>query len=189
MTRRLSSLGHRSQRLRRLSCLRDQLQGMEHFRFRRAVVRRESLRRRSDRHVLQPRADVRGRAISQYRNGAFPEILPALRGSAVRAGVSDRRFLQAQAGRHRAGGLRQMHRLQILLLGLSLRRARNRRKAEGDEEMHLVRGSHLRHDAAGNRPQTFLRQGLPDQRAPVRRYPRSRIGGVEGDTRKCRLCI
>ena len=36
----------------------------------------------------------------------------------MRAGVPDRRVVQAQGGRHRAGGLRQVHRLQILLLGL-----------------------------------------------------------------------
>jgi sulfite dehydrogenase (quinone) subunit SoeB len=48
------------------------------------------------------------------------------------------------ARRHRAGGLRQVHRLQVLLLGLPLRRARARRAPEGDEEVHAVRGPHLR---------------------------------------------
>ncbi len=141
---------NRPQRLRRLPCLRDQLQGVEHFWQRRAIVRRTSLRRRSDRHIFQSRADLRGRTVSPYRNRALPQVLPALRRPALRAGVSDRGLLQAQGGRHRAGGLRQVHRLQVLLLGLPIRRARSGREAEGDEEMHAMRGSHLR-QVAGRR--------------------------------------
>src|SRR3989338_11543184 len=74
---------HRPQCLRRLPCLRDQLQGMEHFRLRRAAVRREPLRLEPDRHVFQPRADLRHRTVSAQRDAAFPEILPALRRPAV----------------------------------------------------------------------------------------------------------
>ena len=43
--------------------------------------------------------------IPQHRDGPFPQILSALRRSALRAGLPDRRFLQTQAGWHRAGGL------------------------------------------------------------------------------------
>jgi ferredoxin len=49
-----------------------------------------------DRHVLQPRADLRGRRLSGHRDDPFPEELPALRRPAVRAGLPDRRELQAQ---------------------------------------------------------------------------------------------
>ena len=59
----------------------------------------------------------------------FPEVVPALRGPAVRAGVPDRRLLQARRGRHRARRLRQVHRLQVLRVGLPVRRARARRRA------------------------------------------------------------
>ena len=145
--------------------------------------RSQPLRRRPDRHLLQPRADLRGRRVSEYRDRALPQVLPALRGPALRAGVPDRRQLQAPGGRHRAGRLRQVHRLQVLRLGLPLRRARNRRAAKGDEEVHAVRRPHLRRDAAGSRAQARLRAGLPDQRAPLRRRARSRLGSVEGDPR------
>ncbi len=147
------------------------------------AVGRQSLRPRSDRNLLQPRADLRGGRISEHADGAFPQVLPALRGPALRAGVPDRGELQARRGWHRAGRLRQMHRLQVLRLGLSLRRARDRRTPEGDEEVHAVRGSHLRRVAAARGPQARLRHGLPDQRAPVRRRARSGVGGVAGDTR------
>ena len=63
-------------------------------------------------------------ASSRTPDGALPQELPALRGSALRAGVPHRRLVQAQGGRHRPGRLRQVHRLQILLVGLPLRRAR-----------------------------------------------------------------
>jgi sulfite dehydrogenase (quinone) subunit SoeB len=84
----------------------------------------------------------------EHRDGALPEVLPALRGAALRAGVPHRGLLQAPRGRHRAGGLRQVHRLQVLLLGLPLRRARGRRGAQGDDQVHPVRGPHLRPLAA-----------------------------------------
>ena len=48
--------------------------------------------------------------------------------------------------------LRQVHRLQVLQLGLPLRRARARRAPEGDEEVHAVRGPHLRPAARRARP-------------------------------------
>ena len=47
--------GHRPRRLRRLPCLRGQLQGMEHRRLRRGAVRPGSLRRRRFRRLAQPR--------------------------------------------------------------------------------------------------------------------------------------
>ena len=127
---------HRPQRLRRLPRLRDLVQGMEHRRQRRSAVRRERLRREPDRHLLQPRADLRGRHLSRHRDDPLPEELPALRGPAVRAGLPDRRELQAQVRRHRAGRLRQVHRLQVLRMGLPVRRARARRRAPGDDQVH-----------------------------------------------------
>ncbi len=166
--------GHRPQRLRRLPRLRDELQAVEHLRRGGLPLGRQSLRRRSDGDLLQPRADLRGGRVPEHRDGALSEIVPALRGPAVRAGVPDRRELQARRGRHRAGGLRQVHRLQVLLVGLPLRRARGGRAPEGDEEVHAVRGPHLRRETAGSGAQARLRAGLPYERAPLRRHPRSR---------------
>src|SRR6266581_4937324 len=122
--------GHRPQRLRRLPRLRDELQGMEYLRRGRAAGRPEPLRRRADGHLLQSRPDLRGRRVPRYRDRPFPQVLPALRGSALRPGLSDRSVLQAQGGRHRPRRLRQMHRLQILLVGLSLWCPRVRRAGQ-----------------------------------------------------------
>ena len=53
----------------------------------------------------------------------FPKSCSALRGPTLRClSRLYRCQLQAQERRHRAGGLRQVHRLQILQLGLPLRR-------------------------------------------------------------------
>ena len=90
-------------------------------------------------------------AVSRTRDGPLPEELPALRGPAVRAGVPDRRELQARGRRHRAGRLRQVHRLQVLRVGLPLRRARARRAAQGDDEVHAVRRPHLRRERCRRR--------------------------------------
>jgi anaerobic selenocysteine-containing dehydrogenase len=117
---------HRSQRLRRLPGLRDELQGMEYVGCGRLSGGRQSVRQRSDRYLFQPRAEFRDRRIPEHRNRAFPEILSALRGSAVRTGMPDRRQLQTRERRHRAGRLRQVHRLQVLFVGVSVRRTRSR---------------------------------------------------------------
>ena len=58
---------HRPERLRRLPRLRDHLQGMEHLGRGGPAGRREAVRRGPDRHVLQPRADLRSRRISATR--------------------------------------------------------------------------------------------------------------------------
>ena len=95
--------GHRPRRLRRLPCLRGELQGMEHRRLRRGAVRPASLWRRRLRRLAQPRPHLRGGAGGRRdrrrgRRGAhraFPEILPALRGRALRHRLPDRRLLQA----------------------------------------------------------------------------------------------
>ena len=113
----------------------------------------------------------------------FPKSLPALRRPALRAGVPHRRQLQARRRRHRARRLRQVHRLQVLQLGLPLRRARARREAQGDDQVHAVRRPHPRRGAARARAQAGLRAGLPDQRAPVRRHPRPRVGGFAWPSR------
>ena len=97
--------GHRPRRLRRLPCLRGHLQGVEHRRLRRGAVGPGPLRRRRLRHLPQPHPHLRGRAggrRDRRRGGrgahrAFPEILPALRGCALRHRLPDRRVLQARA--------------------------------------------------------------------------------------------
>ncbi|SOT42576.1 hypothetical protein F01_420622 [Burkholderia cenocepacia] len=174
--------------MRRLPCLRDELQGMEHVRRSRQPCRSASVRRRSVRHVLQPRADLRGRRVPDDGHDPLPEVVPALRGPAVRAGLPDRRELQAQVGRHRAGRLRQVHRLQVLRVGMSVRRARTRRRPQGDDEVHAVRGPHRQRSAAGARSQAGLRARLPDVGAAVRRRARPGIGRVARDPRPRRLC-
>ena len=117
----------------------------------------EPVRQGSDRHLLQSRADLRGRRVPEHADRALPEVVPALRGSAVRAGVPDRRELQARRGRHRARRLRQVHRLQVLRVGVPVRRARARRRAQGDDEVHAVRRPHLRQGAARGRAQARVR--------------------------------
>ncbi len=58
----------------------------------------------SVRGLAQPRPHLRGHAAGcAGANRPFPEILPALRQRAMRHCLPDRRFLQAQRGRHRAG--------------------------------------------------------------------------------------
>ena len=135
---------HRPQRVRRLPRLRDELQGVEHVGVGGAARRPRALRQGSERRVLQSRADLRGRRIPAHADRALPEVVPALRGSAVRARVPDRRLVQARRGRHRARRLRQMHRLQVLRLGVPLRRARDRSRAQGDDEVHALRRPDLR---------------------------------------------
>ena len=55
---------------------------------------------------------------------SFPALMSPLRGCRLCDRVSDRRVVQAGGGWHRASQCRYMHRLQALLLGLSLWRAR-----------------------------------------------------------------
>jgi len=115
--------------------------------------------------------------------------MPALRRPALRARVPDRRQLQARGRRHRAGRQRHVHRLQVLLLGLSLRRARAGRAPEDHDQVHALRGPHLRRIAAGERTRARLRERLPDQRAPVRRRQRPRFGRFDRDPRAGRLPV
>ncbi len=170
--------GHRPQRVRGLPRLRHELQGVEHVGLGRAARRPRSVRQRPQRHVLQSRADLRGRRVSEHPDGALSQVVPALRGPAVRSGVSHGSELQARRGRHRAGRLRQVHRLQLLRLGVSLRCARAGRKAQGDDQVHAVRRPHPRQGAARARSPAGLRARVPDQRAALRRHPRSGVGGV-----------
>ena len=74
---------------------------------------------------------------------AFPALLPALRGAGLRHRVPHRCLLQARRGRHRAGRSRHLHRLQAVLVGLPVRRARVRLRRRHHEEMHAVRRPHL----------------------------------------------
>ena len=68
-----------------------------------------------------------------------------------------------------------VHRLQAVLLGLPLRRARIRLGRRRDEEMHAVHRPHLQREPPEERPRAGLRAHLPDRRAPFRRSRRSRI--------------
>ncbi len=165
----------------------DELQAVEHIGLRRAARRFRALRQGPHRSVLKPRADVRSRRVSEYADGPLPQVMLALRGSAMRSGMPDRCQLQAGVGRHRARRLRQVHRLQVLLVGLSVRRARDRPRAQGDDQMHAVRRSHLQRGAAGSRAQAGMRDGLSDFCAAVRRHPRPRFDCVAGDPRERRL--
>ena len=134
---------HRPRHLRRLPGLRDQLQGMEHRRLLGAADRPGPLRRRSARRLAQPHPRLRGGRGRGQPDRALPALLPALRGARLRHRLPDRRLLQARRGRHRAGQPRHLHRLQAVLLGLPLRRARVRLRRRRHEEMHAVRRPHL----------------------------------------------
>ena len=161
---------HRSRHLRRLSCLRDQLQGMEHQRPFGAADR-------SSTPTARIRAASGSTACFTYEAGgdgrrrphrAFPEELPALREAGLRDGVPDRRLLQARRGRHRAGRRRQVHRLQALLLGLPLWRARIRRRRRRDEEMHAVhRQASTTSNLAPEDRRARLRLDLPGARRAI----------------------
>ena len=52
------------------------------------------------------------------RDGPLSKVVSPLRGPPLRPGLSDRRELQASRRRPRAGRLRQVHRLQILRVGV-----------------------------------------------------------------------
>ena len=93
-------------------------------------------------------------------DGAFSEVLPALRGCRLRHRVPDRGLLQARRGRHRPGRRGAVHRLRALRLGLPLRRARARRRRGRDEEMHALHRSHLQRELRGGRPGAGLRADL-----------------------------
>ena len=80
--------------------------------------------------------------------------------------------------RHRAGRLRQVHRLQVLLLGLPLRRAGARREQKVMKKCTLCIDRIHDLTPARGRPQAGLRPGLPDQRAPLRRRPRPGLRGL-----------
>ena len=154
--RQKARAGHRPRCLRRLPCLRGQLQGMEHRRLRRGALGPGSLWRRRLGHFPQSHPHFRGRAgrrRDRRRGGrgahrAFPEILPALRRRALRHRLPDRRLLQARRGRHRAGRRGQVHRLRALRLGLPLWRARDGSGGRRHEEMHAVHRPHLQRDAS-----------------------------------------
>ena len=175
---------HRPQRLRRLPRLRDELQGVEHVGRGRAARRSQALRQGPDRHVLQPRADLRGRRISRTRRRCIsrsrclhcedPPCVPVCPTGASYKRAEDGIVLvdydKCIGCKYCAWacpyGVREID-----------------AAAQGDEEVHAVRRPHLRRGAARGRAQAGLRDGLPDQRAPLRRHPRSGVRGVAGDPR------
>ena len=135
--------GDRPRHLRRLPRLRGRLQGMERRRHRRAADRRAIPTARirpacgstactATRSRDDDPGDMRVRIERQHRrrsratgdDAALPALVPALRDAGLRDRVPDRRQLQARRGRHRAGRRGQVHRLQAVLLGLPVRRAR-----------------------------------------------------------------
>ena len=116
----------------------------------------------------------RGRGGRAHR--ALPEILPALRGRGLRHGLSDRRLVQARRGRHRAGQREHLHRLQAVLVGLPLRRARVRPRRRRHEEMHAVHRPHLQREPRARGAPAGLRHGVPDQGAVFRRSRRPEFG-------------
>ena len=178
---------HRPRRLRRLPCLRGELQGMEHRRLRRGAVRPAPLWRRCLRRLAEPRPHLRGGAggrRDRRRGGrgahrAFPEILPALRGRALRHRLPDRRLLQALGRRHRAGRRGQMHRLRAVRLGLPVWRARDGPCRRRHEEMHAVHRPHLQRDDRRGRSGAVLRAHLPGQCPPFRRSRRPGVGRID----------
>ena len=117
----------------------------------RAAHRPGALRRRSARRLAQPRARLRGGRGRGEPDGALSALVPALRGARLRHRVPDRRLLQARRGRHRAGRPGHLHRLQAVLVGLPLRRARVRLRRRRDEEVHAVRRPHLQRAPAPRR--------------------------------------
>ncbi len=149
----------------------------------------QPVRQGSDRHVLQPRADVRGRRVSRTRRPCISRsractarirracrcARPARATSAPRTASCSSTTTSASAASTARGrvpyGVRELDENQ-----------------QGDDQVHAVRRPHLRRGAAGGRPQARVRAGVPDQRAPLRRHPRSRVGRVEGDPRERRLC-
>ena len=122
-------------------------------------------------------------------HGAFPALVPALRDAGLRHRLPDRRLLQARRGRHRAGQPRHLHRLQAVLLGLPLRRARIRLRRRRDEEMHAVRRPHLQRDLRAGGPHPGLRARLPDRRAAFRRSRRSRRARCRSSSRSAAASI
>ena len=164
---------HRPRYLRRLPCLRHRVQGMEQRRAYGAAPRFRPLWRECLGGVVQPHPFLRRRRRRRRADGLFPTILPALRGTRLRHGVSDRRLLQARRGWDRAGRRIDLHRLQAVLLGVSLWRPRIRCRRRRHEEMHLMHRPHLQRKPAGRGSPAGLRHGVPGQCPAFRRSRRS----------------
>ena len=65
-----------------------------------------------------------------------------------------------------------LHRLQVVFLGMSLRRPRVRRRRGRHEEMHLVHRPDLQREPGARRSHSGLRDGLSGERPPLRRFGR-----------------
>ena len=116
---------HRPRHLRRLPGLRHLLQGMEHAGLFGTPDRSGSLWRRSHRASGSTASmATRTGEGAATRTVHFPRSCLHCEDAGLRHGLPDRRLLQARRGWHRAGQSRDLHRLQALLLGLPLWRAR-----------------------------------------------------------------
>ncbi len=186
--RQAARAGHRPQRLRRLPCLRDALQGMEHLGQRRSAGRREPLRRRS-------RPAPSSTACRPTRPATFPDTetihfpkscLHCEDPPCVPVCPTGASYKRKEDG--------------IVLVDYDkcigckyCAWACPYGARELDEERQVMTKCTLcvdriyDDDAARGRPQARLRHGLPDRRAPVRRREGPGLRGLEGDPRARRL--
>jgi hypothetical protein len=143
---------HRSRHLRRLPCLRGQLQGMEHPRVRRSPTSTPMapIRRAPGSTGSTPSNVTPGQRAGADR--ALPQILPALRRRALRDRLPDGRQPQARPRTASFWSPKTVHRLRAVRLGLPLRRARDGPGRKRHEEMHALRRPDLQRDPARGRP-------------------------------------
>ena len=152
------------------------------------LCRRQSLRRGPDRHVLQPRADLRGRRVSRTRRRCISRspactarIRPACRCARPARATSAPRTASCWSTTTSASA------------ASTARGPAPTARASSTSSSKVMKKCTLCVDRIYDtalpeaRAQARLRAGLPDQRAAVRRHPRSRVGGLEGDPRERRL--
>ena len=134
----------------------------------------QPVRQGSDRHVLQPRADLRGRRVSRTRRRCTSRsractartrracrcARPARATSAPRTASCWSTTTSASAASTARGRVRTAC-------------ASSTSSSKVMKQVHAVRRPHLRRGAARGRAQARVRDGVPDQRAALRRHPRS----------------
>src|SRR5262249_47673290 len=179
---------HRPRHLRALPRVRRGLQGVERvLRDLRTALGLSAVWRRALGRLVQPHSTLRGRGVSRGEDAQRADVVHALRGRGLRHGLSHRRVVQA-GRRHRARRPGQVHGVQLLRLGLSLRGARARRFDRDDEEVHALRRPDLRRAPAAGGPPTGLRARMPDACALLRRSRRSGVRGVATRSQPRRVC-